>query len=64
VGLFLTSFSGGRKCLVSLNRTLPGPHNRCLSDCTKGGIWWTADNLGIVVFIISRWESMWLLFVV
>jgi len=64
VGLFLTSFSGERKCLVTSNRTLPGPHNRCLSYCTKGGIWWTADNLWIVVFFISRCESLWLLFVV
>jgi len=64
VGWFLTSFSGEIKCLVTSNRTLPGPHNRCLSDCTKGGIWWTADNLWIVVFFISRCESLWLLFVV
>lgn len=64
VGLFLTSFSGERKCLVTSSRTLPWPHNRCLSDCTKGGIWWTADNLWFVVFFISRCESLWLLFVV
>ena len=64
VGLFWTSFSGERKCLVTSNRTLPGPHNRCLSDCTKDDIWWAADNLWIVVFFISRCESTWLLFVV
>lgn len=59
VWLFLTSFSGERKCLVTSYRTMPGPHNRCLSDCTRGGIWWTAHNLWIVVFFISRLESKW-----